>query len=143
MIEARSPIGLSDPSGGQADEPGTVNYQIKTMVDPQLISHLRSMSPEERGTFIMGATGKFRERAEAARTVAGLDVKYTLPEVTVEGEAPEAEQPAPSEIPPAERATAEQLREKVPLLPFFIKDHMGEPSTVCSRRGHLQSWGAA
>jgi RHS repeat-associated protein len=93
-----SPVILVDPNG-KNPEPGTANYQVMTMEDPQLIAYLKPMSAEQRGSFEMATSGKFRARVEAARSVAGLNAVYTLPEVTVE---------IPKEDPPEPKFTGHE-----------------------------------
>lgn len=79
-----NPAVLVDPNG-KTPKPGTASYQVMTKTDTQLIAHLKSMTPEQRGSFAAATSGAFNTRVEAARRVAGLSAVYTLPEVKIEG----------------------------------------------------------
>ncbi|HTN87933.1 MAG TPA: SpvB/TcaC N-terminal domain-containing protein [Sorangium sp.] len=58
-----NPIRLRDPSGRESE----TDKRIAQMTDVQLHRHLKGLSPEARAEFTGSATGKFKERASAAR----------------------------------------------------------------------------
>jgi RHS repeat-associated protein len=107
-----NPIALVDPSGA-APKPGTVDYKVMTMTDSQLIAHLKSMSPEQRGNFATAASGAFKTRVEAARKVAGLSAVYTIPEVTIVGDPKAGACNRCHETPASARSQFEKNDEKV------------------------------
>ncbi|HYQ40907.1 MAG TPA: RHS repeat-associated core domain-containing protein [Polyangiaceae bacterium] len=93
-----NPIAYSDPGGTESKSfaaRGSVDYKIGTSNDPQLIGYLKGLTAEQRGDFVNSATGKFRERAQAALRVGHLGSVVTVPDVTVEGKVPAAPPPAP------------------------------------------------
>ncbi|SHJ41213.1 SpvB/TcaC N-terminal domain-containing protein [Aquimarina spongiae] len=114
-----NPIMLIDREG-TVPKPGSVDYQIMTMTDSQLIGHLRSINKHQRGAMALSATGNFKTRVEALRTRAGLEAIYTLNEVKIEGKVPERRGTTIVErVRP--RLSNEELRESVPLFSFFFK----------------------
>jgi RHS repeat-associated protein len=74
-----NPIMFSDP-GGTAPfaSPGSNDYKVGTSTDPELIGYLKGLSPEQRGDFVAGATGKFQARTQAALEAANLGVTFTV-----------------------------------------------------------------
>ncbi|MFO0553352.1 MAG: RHS repeat-associated core domain-containing protein [Polyangiaceae bacterium] len=73
-----NPVGLRDPNGRESS-----NGAISQMTDPQLIQHVKSLTPEKLEDFLKHATGNFSIRAEAA--AKNLPRSITIEEVTIEG----------------------------------------------------------
>jgi hypothetical protein len=108
----------SDPGGTEAKpfaQPGSVDYEVGTRTDPELIRHLKGMTAEQRGEFLGAATGKFQERVRANLQYANLGTKIAIPEITIEGKAaPVASYPSRSadfkwEAPPPEEPSALEI----------------------------------
>jgi len=77
-----NPIEFNDPNGMQSAKPGTVDYQIMTMTDPQLYAHLKGLSMTARASFGESATGKFATRAWAMVKKYKMPLGYPPPAVT-------------------------------------------------------------
>ncbi|WP_437793358.1 SpvB/TcaC N-terminal domain-containing protein [Sorangium sp. So ce693] len=110
-----NPVRLTDPNGKES----ATDKQIAQMTDVQLHRHFTSLSPEARASFAGAATGKFAERAWATLNRGGMDIGYNFPVDTITGSASKAATPHMTAVNP--RPTAEQLRDKTPLLPFFLR----------------------
>jgi RHS repeat-associated protein len=70
-----NPVTLSDPSGRATPAPGSVDYQIMTMTDPQLYRHMRTLeasSPGALASFLGDAHDLFKVRAEAMKAKYGM-----------------------------------------------------------------------
>ena len=95
-----NPIRFSDPGGTQTQapdefKPGTANYDVGTRTDAQLFRFIKAMSPEQRGAFRARTTGAFLNRVQAFLNKYELGTMVTLPEVQIEGDAPEIILPEP------------------------------------------------
>jgi hypothetical protein len=120
-----NPVAFSDPTGHESApfaKPGTADYSVGTKTDAELYRSLKGMSAEQRGEFRGGATGAFRARVQAFLTKYNLEVSITIPEVTIEGKVPELDEPPDA---PERVYSNEELRDKVPIIPFFVRDYHG------------------
>lgn len=105
-----SPVTLRDPNGMQGKAPEVV-------IDV----------PEKERTYSEYARPSEKERAEAfVRGEGEADVQFGAETIeSARPRKPETKQVPEAEGPQEPRPTPEQLREKVPLLPFFIRDYAG------------------